>query len=263
MDDPILPKSGFSAQHNPVQPELTLVSDVREWMFYKKQYKLTTPTNTHMFATSDAAPASTATVGVDERGFAITNVIGQAPGSPVRAQPVTQSSLDDVKYIVLEAHEIAYIPFKFQSFCCGAVDVSRPASSRLCTVSLRERVLMHNLFLVCMTMCACLQEASEKQLGALLAFPAAPRTKLQPYYQPIRHRIVQINVENIERHALAYMRVSAMIQRLFFYLCCELVFTAATACLMRPRIDCCRLMFVRRNSWWTRHSAITTGRMKS
>ena len=107
-----------------------MITDLREWLFYKKQYNVTTPSNINMFAVSNVKDnnlSNTSIVTTDENGLEITNIIGEPPRTVAEQEAerrrLQQSNNNQGLYIVLEAQETAFIPFKFQSLCCGAIDV--------------------------------------------------------------------------------------------------------------------------------------------
>jgi hypothetical protein len=94
---------------HPAVPELSVITDLAEWMQFKRQYGLTTPCKAGLFLRSDD-PAKDR-----ERGSSGSHSIRspRQPGSGNIAPP------HGLTTILVEANETVTIPFKFQSFCAG------------------------------------------------------------------------------------------------------------------------------------------------
>lgn len=94
-------------------PELAVVCDVKEWLFYKRRFALRTPTKLDLFVANKLTKKET-----DHR-----ELTSFTASSSEKAQLATASTS---KYgreatIMVEAHETVRIPFRFQSWRCGSL----------------------------------------------------------------------------------------------------------------------------------------------
>jgi hypothetical protein len=216
IDDPVAEVDEQGAPLSGGQePECRVVTDVQEWAALKALWGLSTPLSAQLF---DADRMSSAAAGPSRssrsvtRGGGVPGSRGQDILSPTRLPaeeskeefsfvPSSSSSrrggaAADVRSdhtlvpIVLEAGETAFIPLKFQSFRCGNVQGDESA-----------------------------------QADALLtAFPLPPGARVkglgrQGAGEPIRHRIIQVNIDthppaarnaadaSVAPTTLAYVRV--------------------------------------------------------
>lgn len=164
IDDPILstPTDKYARGDPSIQPELQLVTNQQEWCYYKKIYGLNTPAVLNVY-NSNSLPSTSM---FDEK---------EQDEEKLYRKEVNR---EKGQYLILEANETVYIPFKFQSFCCGAIDTELAA-----------------------------------QMKHLLAFPCPPNTQIKPHYQSLQHRIVQVNIENVDKQVLSFMRVDVRPQQ--------------------------------------------------
>ncbi len=165
----------------PQSRELQVITDVAEWRYFRQQYGSNAPLTQQLFTTSSvpSSDASSASAHAASGGPAISTTMAMS------------SAIGKTPTVVIDRNRTVHIPFKFQSFACGAIGPNAELTNEDGTTITGGGE----------------GKAVAAALAAGPAYPMYPGSRVVPNYAPIRARPITVSIETLDRVVVAVLRV--------------------------------------------------------